>query len=64
MNWDQISNKWAAMALRLRSDKAEVPTDPGGAQDLPQSTVASSFAAAERVIAATIGRDSRHPSDK
>jgi hypothetical protein len=63
MNWDQISDNWAAMALRLRSDKAEVPTDPGGAPDLPQSAVASTFAAAERVIVATIGRDSSHPSD-
>jgi len=63
MNWDQISDNWAAMALRLRRVKSEVPSDPDGSQGQPPSTVASSLAVAERVIVATIGRDSSHPSD-
>lgn len=34
MEWDQITEKWASMALRLRNDKFAPPQNIAGVQDL------------------------------
>jgi hypothetical protein len=57
MEWDQITDRWAAMTRRLRSDRLGSPQSVSGPQDDHRTTEADTVPPADKMRLGAVGGD-------
>lgn len=64
MEWDKITNDWAAMTTRLRGEASEAPTTKSGPQDTDRPTTRAVADPSDTVSGETTGTDSSMQSNR